>query len=194
MFTCLPASGHAGSTPCLSSGHHPRTAGSTFAAAGRLTHIYLVASCSSNSSRVSTTVKNTSCWRRNRDWSRWAVWAEMLHLQNLQRKRISLCGSLHFQTHTHRRASTLSQKQRSEPERERFSHKGTRSTFLWALPEDVNLQSQKYALMIPLLLCTGFWGQRPWLFHLRWLNPVHCLGAHKIGWLKKEKGARKIDT
>lgn len=101
MFTCLPASGHAGSTPCLSSGHHPRTAGSTFAAAGRLTHIYLVASCSSNSSRVSTTVKNTSCWRRNRDWSRWAVWAEMLHLQNLQRKRISLCGSLHFQTHTH---------------------------------------------------------------------------------------------
>ena len=54
------------------------------------------------------------------------MWAEMLHLQNLQRKRISLCSSRHFQTHTHThththtQASTWSQKQRrTEPERER---------------------------------------------------------------------------
>lgn len=49
------------------------------------------------------------------------MWAEMSHLQNLQRERTSVCGSLHFKLHTHRdggRGVSLgSQKQRlREPE------------------------------------------------------------------------------
>ena len=103
------------------------------------------------------------------------MWAEMLHLQNLQRKRISLCSSLHFQTHTHTHththASTWSQKQRRiEPERERSYSSKAHTTHTPGLRlRMLTCKSLKEALVVSLCCCYSIPQSCPTL-----CNPMDC--------------------